>query len=163
MDADELGMDPGSRRGGRREYRSSATLWGWPLIHVVTSGNPNRMALARGIIAIGDTAVGLIAVGGFAFGGVTLAGMSIGVVGLSGITVGLLLAFGGIAAGGLATGSLAVGLVGNGVLAESLLPLAPESVERVAAWAWGLGTLLAVAATAFVIWAFSTYPPRRLR
>ena len=76
----------GQRRGhqgrNRYEFRSKRTVWG--------------MAMARGVIAIGDTAVGLIAVGAFAFGGLTVGGMSLGLISVSGFSVGLLLAIGGV-------------------------------------------------------------------
>jgi hypothetical protein len=152
------------RRGDRREYRSKRTLWGWPLIHVATAGDSSgkRMALARGIIAIGDTAIGLVAIGGFAFGGVTIGGMSIGLISFSGIAVGLLLAFGGIAAGGLATGSLAVGLVANGAIGHSLLSLSPEAVQWMSVVAWVLGTAVMIGGAAAVILAFVKDPPERV-
>ena len=151
------------RRGSRRrEYRSRTTLWGLPLIHIVTSGDANRMALARGIIAVGDVAIGVIAVGAFAFGGVTVGGMSIGLVGFSGITVGLLAAFGGIAAGLLSVGSLAVGLVATGAVSHSLLEISPEAAQRAAVFAWALGTAVVIGGAAFAAFAFSKDPPREV-
>ncbi len=90
----------GQRRGPqgrhRYEFRSKRTVWGIPLVHIASSGDTSgkRMAVARGVIAIGDTVVGLIAVGGFAFGGFTIGGMSLGLISVSGFSVGLLLAIG---------------------------------------------------------------------
>ncbi len=92
----------GQRRGhqgrNRYEFRSKRTVWGIPLVHIAHSGDTSgkRMAMARGVIAIGDTAVGLIAVGAFAFGGLTVGGMSLGLISVSGFSVGLLLAIGGV-------------------------------------------------------------------
>ncbi len=58
----------GRRRSPRRrpdfEYRSTRTVWGLPLIHIAHDAGGERMALARGIVAIGDMAVGLVAIGG---------------------------------------------------------------------------------------------------
>jgi hypothetical protein len=172
--------DPGAprcreRRRRRRsrvddyEYRSKRTLWGFPLIHVVHSGDPSgqRMRLARGIIAIGDVAVGVIAVGGFAFGGVTVGGMGAGLVSISGLSVGLLFALGGIALGGFSAGGVAFGFVTNAPGPDfptglSLLSLSPETVEWVSLFAWGFGTLVVTATAAVVILAFIKDPPRRV-
>ena len=154
------------RRGGtRREYRSKRTLWGWPLIHIVTSGDGERIALARGIIAIGDAAIGVIAVGGFAFGGLTVAGISVGLVSISGLSVGLLFALGGIALGAFAAGGVSFGFVTNAPAPDSptgfsLLSLLPETVESVSLFAWGFGTLVVTAAAAAVILAFTRDPPK---
>jgi len=84
------------------EYRSKASLFGWPLLHVATGMDPatGRGRHARGIVAIGNTACGLIAFGGVAIGG---------------------LAFGGLALGGLACGGGAIGLLAFGGLAVALL------------------------------------------
>src|SRR5438045_1437214 len=49
-----------------REYRSRATLFGLPLVHIAFGFDPRtgRKRIARGILAIGDTAVGVVACGG---------------------------------------------------------------------------------------------------
>ena len=155
------------RRGTGREYRSKRTLWGWPLIHVETSGDGQRTRLARGIIAIGDVAIGVVAVGGFAFGGITIAGISVGLVSISGLSAGLLFALGGIALGGFATGGVSFGLVANAPGPDSptgmsLLSLAPETLERVSLLGWACGTLVVTAAAATVIFAFIKDPPKRV-
>ena len=128
------------RRGHRYEYRSKRTVWGIPLVHVAFGGDPSGrpMALARGVIAIGEAAVGLVAIGGFAGGGVTIAGMSLGVISLSGLSVGLFLAMGGIAFGGFAVGSLAFGAVGAvGVLPLTMLDPSAETMQWLSLAAWG--------------------------
>ncbi|MBE2181523.1 MAG: serine/threonine protein kinase, partial [Chthoniobacterales bacterium] len=61
------GSSAAAGRGWQRmEYRSRATVFGWPLVHVAMGGDPatGRAATARGIIAIGDRAVGVVAMGG---------------------------------------------------------------------------------------------------
>ena len=104
------------------------------------------MALARGVIAIGEAAVGLVAIGGFAGGGVTIAGMSLGVISLSGLSVGLFLAMGGIAFGGFAVGSLAFGAVGAvGVLPLTMLDPSAETMQWLSLAAWGLSTAVVTA------------------
>ena len=132
-------------------YRSKRTVWGIPLVHVAFSGDPTgwRMALARGVIAIGDMAVGLVAIGGFAFGGVTIAGMGVGVFSLGGLSAGLLVAIGGMAFGGVlavggaafgvfAVGGLAIGLVAAaGAAPETLLDVPTETMLLLTRGGWG--------------------------
>jgi len=76
---------------------------------------------ARGIIAVGDTAVGVIAVGGFARGVIAVGGVAIGVISVGGATLGLL-AVGGLAIGLLAVGGIAIGysVVGGLVMGQHL-------------------------------------------
>jgi predicted Ser/Thr protein kinase len=93
------------------EYRSKATLFGLPLLHVVFGMDPQtgRVRVAKGIIAIGDRAQGVIAFGGLAMGGFAFGGLAIGVV-----------AFGGGAVGVAAIGGLAIALIaalGGGAIA----------------------------------------------
>ena len=148
-----------TRRGRRRglwrpefEYRSSRTLWGLPLIHIAHNISGERMALARGIFAIGDMAVGLVAIGGFAFGGVAVGGMT-GVMSLGGLAAGLLLAIGGMALGGFAAGGAAFGVLAVGGRAGSLLDLSPEAMQWVSFAAWAIVTAAVTAiVAALVIW-----------
>jgi len=116
-----------TRPMGRR-YTSSVRVFGLPLVHVARGpSGDEQIGHARGIIAIGDTAVGFLALGGraigfIACGGLALGvwavgGLSAGVVALGGLAVGLLSAMGGAAAGGVATGGGAVGVVATGGLA----------------------------------------------
>ncbi len=101
-----------------REYKSKATLLGWPLVHVVGGRDPvtGRPKVAKGWVAVGDTtAIGGVAVGGgAAFGGVAASG---------GLSVGVLALSGGAAVGGLALAggvALAVVLAAAGGLAMSV-------------------------------------------
>jgi predicted Ser/Thr protein kinase len=102
-----------------REYRSTTTLFGLPLVHIATGIDPQtgRKRVAKGIIAIGDMAVGVVAIGGAAAGGIAFGGASLGIISFGGISVGLLLAVGGCAIGGFASGGLAIGGVALGGLA----------------------------------------------
>ena len=105
-----------SKQGADYEYRSKATILGWPVIHIASSRDPagKRMRVARGIIAIGDVAIGGVAIGVFSFGGITFGVFTVGLTSLGGIALGLLTAIGGVAAGGFAFGGVAIGLVAVG-------------------------------------------------
>ena len=148
----------GRRRSRRRrrpdfEYRSTRTLWGLPLIHIAHDAGGERMALARGIVAIGDMAVGLVAIGGFAFGGVTMGGMTVGVISLGGLAAGLLLAIGGMAFGGFAAGALAFGVVATGASAGSMLDLSTQTMQWASLAAWALATAVVTAIVAgLIVW-----------
>jgi len=51
------------------EYKSEATLFGLPLVHVSFKYRPNRMPVpAKGIISIGQFGMGLINISQFGFG-----------------------------------------------------------------------------------------------
>ncbi len=102
-----------------REFRSEATLFGWPLVHIAFGIDPStgRKRVAKGIIAIGDIAVGAFAFGGIAIGGLTFGGLSAGLLSIGGLAFGLLLAFGGLALGGFAWGGMGVGIVAIGGMA----------------------------------------------
>lgn len=117
------------------EYKSKRTLWGLPLVHIHFADR--GLAHARGIVAIGNTAMGLFAVGGLsmglvslgalslgllslggaALGGVALGGISVGVVAIGGCALGGMIAYGGLAVGNVAIGGCAVGDVAIGAQA----------------------------------------------
>lgn len=98
------------------EYKSKATLFGIPLVHVKLNryGKP---AVAKGIIAIGTISVGFISIGAIPVGFISIGGAALGVFSFGGLALGLLLAAGGIAVGALALGGVAVGLGAIGGLA----------------------------------------------
>ena len=149
------------------DYRSKATLWGLPLLHVATGMDPGtgkpRVAtgiiaignVARGGVAIGGVAMGGIAFGGLALGGVAFGGLSLGLVALGGLALALLGAAGGgaaapIAVGGGAVGYWALGGVAWGAHVLSALGTDPRAREFFEPWAgqwlpWGFraGLLLA--------------------
>jgi hypothetical protein len=115
------------------EYRSPATFWGWPLVHIAFGMNPKTgfPHLARGIIAVGNFAVGVVAIGGFALGGITLAGIGAGLFVFAGIALGFV-AVGGIAVGLLlAVGGLALSLQ----YAFGALAIAPHKIDAICATA----------------------------
>lgn len=51
------------------EYKSDATLWGLPLLHISFKYRPNRVpVVARGIVAIGQFGCGLVTISQFGIG-----------------------------------------------------------------------------------------------
>ncbi|MGF3025726.1 zinc ribbon domain-containing protein [Methylobacterium aquaticum] len=108
------------------EYRSQATLFGWPLVHVIYGASDNApLKPARGILACGNVAIGLVAFGGIAIGGIALGGIALGPVALGGVALGLLLGAGGIATGYLALGGVALGATAMGGVALGAMTMAP--------------------------------------
>ncbi len=134
------GVAPQHQRFGGYEYRSSAELFGLPLVHIAGGWHPDgRRRIAKGIIAIGDIAVGVVALGGLALGGLTLGGLSIGIAALGGMAIGVWLALGGLAVGGIAVGGLAVGYYALGGAAFGPHPVGenafdPEAYEFFKPW-----------------------------
>jgi tRNA A-37 threonylcarbamoyl transferase component Bud32 len=110
------GMPASVQRRFGYEYRSRASLFGLPLVHIATGIDPRtgRKRVAKGIIAYGDVAIGVLAIGGVAFGGIAIGGVAVGLVSLGGLAIGLLAAFGGFAFGGFTYGGGAVGLIAIG-------------------------------------------------
>lgn len=90
------------------EYKSKATLFGYPLVHINTGGTYGS-TVAKGIIAIGDIAIGGVAIGGVSVGVISIGGVGIGLASLAGVAIGGL-ALGGVALGGFAIGGVAYGL-----------------------------------------------------
>jgi len=90
--------------------RSSAQLFGIPLIHIATGRSQSgvyQRGIARGWIAIGDVAFGFLAVGGVSFGVLSLGGFAFGGLAIGGAAAGML-AMGGFALGYDALGGLAI-------------------------------------------------------
>ncbi len=99
------------------EYKSKATIWGLPLIHIAQGFTPEgRMRVAKGFIAIGNVAIGVFAIGGAAVGGIAIAGAGLGVICLAGLALGLFCGVGGMAVGYIAIGGIAIGIYSVGGL-----------------------------------------------
>jgi hypothetical protein len=127
---------PISGRGMGYEYMSETSLFGLPLVHIVSGLDPStgRPRIAKGIIAIGNIAVGVLAIGGLSFGVVSFGGLALGLLALGGAAVGLLLALGGMAIGLVAIGGGAIGYYALGGGAFGVHPLGgnvqdPQAVE----------------------------------
>lgn len=114
------------------EYRSQASLFGWPLVHVIYGASDNAtLRPARGLLAFGNVAIGLVAFGGIAVGGIALGGIALGPVALGGVAIGLLLGAGGIATGYWALGGVALGAAAiGGVALGAVLGPAAGSLPR---------------------------------
>lgn len=110
------------------EYKSSLTLFGLPLIHVVKRNGKHltaKVPTAKGIIAMGNRAKGFIAMGNYTLGIIAIGNLSLGVITISNgglglfsfgnLVMGLLLVMGNLAFGTLSLGNLAIGYgaVGN--------------------------------------------------
>ena len=102
------------------EFISKRKFRGIPLVHVKFGWDPRP---AKGIVAVGNTAIGVVAIGGAAVGAISLGGISVGLLlALGGLGVGLF-ALGGLAVGGFAFGGMAVGqwlAVGGGAVSSGL-------------------------------------------
>jgi hypothetical protein len=99
------------------EYKSSATIFGMPLVHIVYGpGYGGITKPAKGFIAIGNIAIGIIAIGGFAVGVISLAGIGLGVACLGGMALGVFFGAGGLAMGYIAIGGVAIGVYAIGGL-----------------------------------------------
>lgn len=139
------------------EYRSSATLFGMPLVHIVKAkrralirSNYNQrntlsgVPTARGILAIGRRARGVVAIGNLSCGVIAIGNLSAGVLCLSNVGAGLFsfgnlvlglagvlgnVVLGLLAAGNLAIGYGAVGNLGMGRYAIGHLAVGPHSLS----------------------------------
>ena len=126
------------------EYRSKATLFGWPLLHVATGvdSSTGRKRVAKGIIAVGtsprgviafgDVAVGVIACGIFGYGLVSISVVAVGVIAWGGVAVGLFLGMGGVAVAPIALGGAAFGYYANGVIVWGIHALGPHAYDPLA-------------------------------
>jgi hypothetical protein len=104
------------------EYRSAQTWRGMPLVHVAfgSRGTDGRYhsGRARGLIAVGDTAMGVVAVGVVAVGVVAAGPVALGLIAAGVVAVGLVSV--GVASLGLvALGVVAIGLRALGVVVIS--------------------------------------------
>lgn len=117
---------PGGPTSAVRRYRSKATLLGVPLVDIAWGMDENRkLAVAKGVIAVGNVAIGGIALGNFTLGLVSVGSVALGGLAVGGVAVGIC-ALAGLAIGGIAVGGLAIGLFAVGGLSLGL---------------WALGTL----------------------
>lgn len=122
-------LTPEASRKLSYEFRSKASLFGWPLVHVATGVDPRtgRKRTARGIIAVGtaprgliafgDVTVGFVACGIFGYGVISLSVVAIGIFACGSIAAGLAGAMGGLVVAPLAMGGAAVGWYANGAIA----------------------------------------------
>lgn len=155
-----------------KRYRSKATLFGLPVIDIaVGPKNGELRGKARGIIAIGDSALGFIAVGGIARGIIALGGLALGVFSIGGLSVGLVIAIGGMAVGGIASGGFAAGMLAVGGLAIGAVTQGGLAIGYCARGGQASGTHVITFANADPIatamferfeWFFGSWPPGAL-
>jgi hypothetical protein len=138
-------LSPEASRKLSYEYRSKATWFGWPLLHVAIGVNPatgrKRSAkgiiaigtLPRGVIAFGDVAVGVIACGIFGYGLISISIVAVGVFAIGSVAAGLLLAMGGVAVAPVAIGGAVFGWFANGALVWGKHAISPNVYDPVAA------------------------------
>jgi serine/threonine protein kinase len=134
---------PPRKRPPEYEYRSATTIFGFPLIHIASSRDPEgkKMRVACGVIAIGDIAIGGVAIGAFSFGGISFGGTSVGIVSFGGIALALLTAIGGVGIGSFSMGGLAIGLVARGGAQLDYFALPEPTLAAVTLLAWGIASL----------------------
>jgi len=130
-------LSPEASRKLSYEYRSKATLFGLPLVHVALGVNPatGRKRSARGIIAIGtapwgviafgDVAVGVIACGIFCYGPIAIGVVAVGIVALGSAAAGLFWAMGGVAIAPVAIGGAVFGYYANGAIVGGAHTIGP--------------------------------------
>jgi hypothetical protein len=98
------------------EWKSTATVAGWPLVHIAFGiDRAGKVRTARGIVAIGQRAIGGIACGILALGVVSCGVVCGGLVSLGVVAIGLALACGVNAIAPVAFGVVALGLMVGGV------------------------------------------------
>ena len=117
-------------KGRPFEYRSRATLFGLPWIHVVHGVRDPRthgFKWAKGVIAAGECALGFSATGTIAIGVFSLGLLSLGCVSIGALALGLS-AFAFVAFGWNARGGFVTGMNGRGLIDEWLWAKDTESV-----------------------------------
>ena len=97
--------------GSGFEWKSSQTFYGYPLVHIVFGRDENnKIKIAKGIIAIGRSAVGLITFGQFSFAYLIAFGqVAFGPVAIGQLAVSLLFGAGQLSVGYIAIGQISLG------------------------------------------------------
>jgi hypothetical protein len=96
------------------EWKSRATIFGIPLIHIAFGRNSSgRLRVAKGVIAVGQFAVGLFTVAQFGIGIIFGFGQfMIGLTALAQFAGGILIGVGQVATGVVTAGQFVVGIYG---------------------------------------------------
>ncbi|MCP5419840.1 MAG: hypothetical protein H6970_10140 [Gammaproteobacteria bacterium] len=114
------------------EFKTHATFLGWPWLHYTAGVCPEtgRRIMAKGVLAIGRSALGGLAVGQAAFG----------VIAIGQLAVGLGLGLGQAASGVIAIGQAGIaGLFGLGQIATGMVAIGQLGVGRYVLAQWGFG------------------------
>jgi len=120
------------------EWRSSAEIFGLPLVHIAIGRNreTGKFLIAKGVIAIGQFAIGIIAMGQFAVGLLFgLAQFAVGIFAIGQFALGFVFGIGQFAAGMTAIGQFAVGKyalcqIGYGQYVWSFMEKNVEALEH---------------------------------
>lgn len=93
------------------EWKSKASYYGWPLVHVAVGLNKNnKLRVAKGWIAIGQFGIGLITIAQFGVGFLFGVGQFIfGITAVAQFAIGILFGLGQFATGYVAIGQMALG------------------------------------------------------
>ncbi len=97
------------------EYKSKATLFGVPLVHIniglgrVAKGILSVGLCSVGVFSFGLLSLGVLSLGVLSLGLLALGSISAGVLAMGGVAFGLVIAFGGVAIGTFAFGGCAIG------------------------------------------------------
>lgn len=120
------------------EYRSRSEWNGVPLVHVNLGKGRNYRA--KGVVALGNSAVGLVALGYTSLGLVSAGLCTVGVLSLGCLSVGLLAALGAVAVGSFAAGGAAVGYMAAGGVAVGVYAMGGLAVGmNIAAGGFAVG------------------------
>lgn len=137
------------------EYRSKAMLFGLPVVHINIGRKNGKLAVAKGIIAVGTVALGGVSIGVFSLGLLSVGIFALGAAALGTLCAGILstgvlalgvLSFGVVSIGYFATGVTAVGVYARGVatiaskVAVGVAAAAPVAIGKESAE--GLHTML---------------------
>ena len=118
------------------EWRSRASLFGVPLVHVAFGQDAQgRMRLAKGIVAVGQFAIGVLTLAQFGVGMLAGVGQLVfGTVAVGQFALGTLLGIGQFAVGIIAVGQFVVGYFGLGQVgwASSLWSLTQHDASAAA-------------------------------
>lgn len=108
------------------EYKSKAKIFGVPLVHINIGRKNGKLAVARGIVAIGTISIGAVSMGLFSLGLLSVGVFTLGMAALGTLSAGILsagvmavgaLSYGIVSIGYFATGVTAVGVYARGVAA----------------------------------------------
>lgn len=122
---------------------SAARLFGWPLVSIrygPDGETGEQRGHARGIIAVGNSAIGVVAVGNLALGIFAVGAAAVGFFSAGGIAFGVLLAYGlGAVGTGITYALFSFGLLSAGVIAVGLVSAGTLAIGYFAFGAAGFG------------------------
>jgi hypothetical protein len=95
------------------EWRTRASIFGFPLICIAFGRDPNgRLRIAGGLLAVGQFAYGGIVIAQFGAGILTLSQFGVGLLAVGQLALGILLGLGQVSTGVMAIGQIVWGVYG---------------------------------------------------